>query len=65
MVQYSYMYMYCIECISFHIVYQINSGSGVNEEMRDLLARVTELQKEKWELEERVHTHSCTHHTYM
>ena len=35
---------------------------NVSEEMRDLLARVTELQREKWELEERVgHAHTRTH----
>jgi hypothetical protein len=33
--------------------FPLNVG-GVSEEMRDLLARVTELQREKWVLEERV-----------
>ena len=29
-------------------------GSAVSEETRELLTRVTDLQREKWELEERV-----------
>lgn len=40
---------------------QFSSSGAVNEETRELLARITELQREKWELEERVTntTHAC------
>ena len=40
-------------------------GGAVNEEMRELLGRVTELQREKWELEERVRPPPHNYHVVI
>ena len=42
----------CSQVVLFGV--QMGGGGGVSEETQELLARVAELQKEKWALEEKV-----------